>query len=278
MEIKKPIPPSRNVEQVYKQYLVEKEIAEKLKAASREERKRIYATMYDELFAKVPDHPRLTRRTSEERTRRVNVDKLSLVERFLRDTDVFLEFAPGDCRFSFAVAKRVKRVIAVDVSDQRNPEDPIPENFELIVYDGYDLSAVESDSVDIVFSDQLIEHFHPEDTRLHFELILRILKPGGKYVFRTPSAVTGPHDISAYFSDKPEGLHLKEWTYGEILEMVRDVGYSKLYAYWHKRRISVRLPLFCHLGCEKVLRLFPKRIARRLARIFMPYVYAVAIK
>jgi SAM-dependent methyltransferase len=278
MEIKKPIPPSRTIEQVYKHYLVEKEIAERLKAASREERKRIYATMYDELFAKVPDHPRLTRRTSEEMTRRVNADKLSLVEKFLRDTDVFLEFAPGDCRFSFSVARRVERVIAVDISDQRNPEDPVPENFELIIYDGYDLGAVKSDSIDIAFSDQLIEHFHPEDTRLHFELILRILKPGGKYVFRTPHALTGPHDVSAHFSDEPEGLHLKEWVYGEMLEMVRSVGYSGLRAYWHKRRISVWLPLFYHLGCEKILRLLPKRIAGRLARIFMPYVYAVAIK
>ena len=278
MEIKKPIPPDRNVEQVHKQYLVEKEIAGRLMAASREERKRIYATMYDELFAKIPDHPRLTRRTSEEMTRLVNADKLSLVERFLRATDVFLEFAPGDCRFSFAIAKRVERVIAVDISDQRNPQDPVPENFELIIYDGYDLSAVESDSVDIAFSNQLIEHFHPEDTRLHFELILRILKPGGRYVFRTPHAMTGPHDISAHFSDEPEGLHLKEWLYGEILEMVRDVGYSKLHAYVHKRGISVRLPMFYYLICEKALRLFPKRVARRWARILMSYVYAVAIK
>ena len=278
MKPKRPIPPGRSIEQVWNQYLVEKEIAERLKASSREERKRIYASMYDELFAKVPDHPRLTRRANEEMTRRVNADKYSLVERFLGGSFVFAEFAPGDCRFAFEVAQRAKRVIGIDISDQRNPEDVVPANFELIVYDGYDLSEVQDDSVDIAFSDQMIEHLHPEDTRLHFELILRILKPGGKYVFRTPQALTGPHDISAHFSDVPEGLHLKEWTFGEMLELVKTIGFSKFHAYWHKRGISLEMPFFYYISCERILGLFPKSIARPMVRLLIPYIYRIAVK
>ena len=78
------------------------------------------------------------------------------------------------------------------------------------------LVTIDEESLDIVFSDQLIEHFHPEETELHFRLVNRILKKGGKYIFRTPHALTGPHDISKYFCDEPEGFHLKEWTFSEL--------------------------------------------------------------
>lgn len=64
MKLKHPPPPGRTEEQLRNHYLVEKSIAERLKRANREERKRIYREMYDELFRKVPDHPRLTRRSS----------------------------------------------------------------------------------------------------------------------------------------------------------------------------------------------------------------------
>ena len=278
MRLKKPIPPNRTLEQVRTQYLVEKELADRLKRSSREDRKQIYSTMYDELFAKVPDHPRLTRRSDEKRTRLANRDKFSIVGKFLDRSAVFAEFAPGDCRFAFEVAKHVSRVCGIDISDQRNPEDIVPENFELIVYDGYDLPGIESGSIDIAFSDQMLEHLHPEDTRLHFELVHRILKPGGKYIFRTPHPLTGPHDISAHFSDVPEGLHLKEWTLAELFSLIRDVGYSGFHAYWHKRWISVRIPFIYYAPTERILGSLPRRIASPIARWLIPYVCGASVK
>lgn len=95
MNSRKPIPPGRTLEQVRNQYLVEKEIADRLKSSNREERKIIYRTMYDELFARVPDHSRLKRRRSDQATRSINIDKFSLVERYLDDSIVFAGFAPG---------------------------------------------------------------------------------------------------------------------------------------------------------------------------------------
>lgn len=270
--------PDRTLEQVRNQYLVEKELAERIKRANRDERKIIYHTMYDELFDRVPDHPRLRRRRDERMTELVNRDKMLLVRRFIDDSTIFAEFAPGDCRFSFEIAKYVKRVIAIDISDQRNPDDPEPENFELIVYNGFDLDEVSDASVDVVFSDQLIEHFHPEDTKYHFELVLRILKPGGKYIFRTPHSLLGPHDISARFSDEPEGLHLKEWSYMEILELLKAVEYTGFQALWHKRNISLRMPYLYYLTCEMILNLFPKRATRPIAKYLIPYIYGVAVK
>src|SRR5690606_1168344 len=49
-----PIPAERTLESVWHHFEVEHGIAARLMAADREGRKRIYATMYDELFAQVP--------------------------------------------------------------------------------------------------------------------------------------------------------------------------------------------------------------------------------
>ena len=172
----------------------------------------------------------------------------------------------------------VKRAYGVDISDQRNPSDVFPHNFKLIVYDGYDLSAVPSDSMDLVFSDQLIEHFHPEDTRLHFETTLRILKPGGRYVFRTPHAQTGPHDVSKYFSDVAEGFHLKEWTYAELALLLKEIGYSSFRSYAYRRGKAVRLPLGYFFSVEKVLSKLPTAYARPVANRLIATIFAAAVK
>lgn len=275
---RKPIPPNRTLKQVWSQYLAEKEIAERLESATREERKRIYESMYDELFDRVPDHPRLTRRQSDEMTRLVVLDKLSLLEPYLEEEATVAIFAPGDCRFAFEVARRTRKVTGIDVSDQKNPLDIPPDNFELIVYDGYTLDEIEDGSIDLVFSDQLIEHLHPEDTRYHFELVRRILVSGGRYVFRTPHVLTGPHDISAHFSDVPEGLHLKEWTYGELADLIADAGYSGFRPYWHRGRLSIRLPLVYFKVFESLLSRFPRGAARAVARRLIPSIFGIAAK
>jgi len=273
-KLQRPLPPNRTYDQVRNHYEVEKALADRLKSSSREERKTIYATMYDELFSKVPDHPRLIRREDESLTARTNREKFSVVRKHLSRDIVFTEFAPGDCRFSFYVTSYVREVYGIDISDQRNPTDKVPDNFRLIVYDGYDLSEMPDGSVDVMFSDQLIEHFHPDDTLLHLQLAYRILKPGGKYLIRTPHLYNGPHDVSAYFSDEPQGFHLKEWTYREVKQLVRKVGYSGFLTYWSARGRNVRLPYAYFALCESMHHLIPKK----LFRILVKSVSAVAVK
>lgn len=278
MDLKKPLPLNRSFEQVKNHYLVEKSIAEKLKKSNREERKPIYARMYEELFSRVPDHPRLTRRQSTQLTSSANEHKWSIVSRFLDKSDVVIEFAPGDCRFAFEVAKHVRYVYGIDISDQRSPTDNIPDNFELIVYDGYNIDTLESNSIDIVFSDYLIEHLHPEDTKHHFELVHRLLKEGGKYIFRTPHSLTGPHDVSMYFSYDPECFHLKEWTYSEIKRMLMDLGYSRFRTQWNARGVNLNMPYTYFALCELVLRQIPKRYIRVITRYLIPTLLGIAIK
>ena len=278
MKLLKPLPPGRSYEQIMNHYMVEKSIAERLKKSSREERSLILATMYDELFSKVPDHPRLTRRESEKLTSFSNKSKIAVLSKLISKSASFVEFAPGDCRFAYEVAKKVKYSYGIDISDQRNPTDKIPDNFKLIVYDGYSIDQLDNNSIDVVFSDQLIEHLHEEDTRLHFELVRRILKKGGKYVFRTPHLMTGPHDISQYFSYKPECFHFKEWTYIEMKRMLSNLEYTGFHTYWNARGISLRMPNSYFAICELVLGQIPKRYMRSVAKYLIPSLCGVAIK
>lgn len=190
MKLKTPLPPDRTLDQIRNHYEVEKAIATRLKRASREERKNIYRTMYDELFTRVPDHPRLKRDRSPELIELSNRKKLAVVKRFTGRDTVFVEFAPGDCRFAMEIARHTGTVYAIDISDQRGRIESLPDNLKLIVYDGYQLDMAD-ESADVVFSDHLIEHIHPDDVMLHFALVRRILKTGGVYIFRTPHSYGG---------------------------------------------------------------------------------------
>jgi SAM-dependent methyltransferase len=282
MKLKRKLSRDRTLEQVRRHYEAESSIAAELKEANREQRKKLFPVLYDELFAKVPDHPRNKPRKGADEVRASNRKKLQLLKGHLNNLTVFVEFGPGDGHFSSEVCKHVKKVYAADISDQRLEKLHVPANFEFIIYDGFDLD-IESDSVDVAFSDQLIEHLHPEDIEDHFRLVKRILRNGGSYIFRTPHAFFGPHDISKYFSDEPEGFHLKEWTYSEVEEILKRVSFTSWDGFWRinkeLNKKYVRIP-FCYFKtAEAVLEWLPKKPRRFLSRLFLPLqLYMIATK
>ncbi len=96
--------------------------------------------------------------------------------------------------------------------------------------DGVHLGNYEQhNSYDVVISDQVIEHIHPDDTQGHFRGAYEIIKPKGKYIFRVPHKYTGPHDISKIFKcETTMGMHLREMTFYEIRKIVRRAGFSKV--------------------------------------------------
>jgi len=274
----RPLPSGRSLDRLLNHYLVEKEIAERLKRADREGRKAIYAGMYDELFARVPDHPRLAAARDSASLAAHNARKFALVERFVNASTVFVEFAPGDCTFAYLVSGRAKRVIGVDISNQSAPDVPAPDNFVLRIYDGLDLDSAE-DRADVVFSDQFIEHLHPDDVERHFRLVHRLLKPGGSYIFRTPHAFHGPFDISAYFSETPEGFHLKEWTYGELRGIVRIAGFGSWRGGLKRRGRYGECPVALFSGYERWIGGLPHRVRSIAARAILPrHIYMRAIR
>jgi SAM-dependent methyltransferase len=267
----------RSIERLRHHYEVEKELGDRLRVSTREERTALFATLYDQLFERVPDHPRLTRRETPEDSRRSVEARMAILRGQLRPGDTLVEIAPGDCRLAYEACRHVGKVIGIDISDQRAKGDVAPGNFELVVYDGYHVDLPEG-VADVAFSYQFLEHLHPDDVPLHLEMVRRLLKPGGCYVFDTPHAISGPHDISRFFSVKPEGFHLKEWTYREMFAALREAGFSDAHTFWHRRIWKSGLSKALVLGLERVLGLMPRPLSMPLRSRLFSAVTMIAIR
>src|ERR1051326_2425565 len=86
-------------------------------------------------------------------------------------------------------------------------------------------------AIDVVYSNDVIEHLHPDDAREHLALVHRLLRPGGLYICITPNRVTGPHDISARFLPyhaKAQGAHIREYSHRELCDEFRAERFVKL--------------------------------------------------
>jgi len=253
----------RSLEAIRRQYDVERELAERLRAATAEERQKLYATVYDELFRRVPDHPQCSG-VENPISERVFHQQLGFVKRFLTTEMTFLEIGAGDCRLSNAVAPYVRRVFAVDVSEELTGNVRLQPNVEQVLSDGA-RTPLQDASVDVAYSHQFMEHLHPEDAQEQLRDVLRILVPGGRYICVTPNRLTGPHDVSRYFDDIATGLHLKEYSCGELHGMLRDVGFSRVATLVGARGRYVRAPRAPINVLESLLDAAPSSVSRRLA-------------
>ena len=102
-------------------------------------------------------------------------------------------------------------------------------------------------SVDVAYSNQLMEHLHPDDAQAQLADIHRALGPGGCYVCVTPRpAPPAPGDVSMYFDEVARGFHLREYTVGELRAMFRRVGFRRIDFYAGGRE-------FLSAGCRPVL-------------------------
>jgi len=257
------------MERLRHHYEVEKRIADRLRSSNRSERIHIMGNMYDELLLEVPDHPRFASYQDTQRYQTTITRQMSLLKGLLHKDITFAEFGPGGCGLSFRVCSKVAQVYAVDISNQIKTDVEPPDNFTFITYNGYDLDLPDN-SIDIVFSDQMIEHLHPDDTLDHFRLVYRLLKPGGEYVLCTPPKLYGPCDISRYFSDVAQGFHLREWTFRELADLVKSIGFSQWRGHWCARGICFQMPRRLILALERLISLWPIKIRRRFGRYFLP--------
>lgn len=254
----------RTLEQLREHYEIEKELANRLRNASRKERQYLYTALYDELYGKVFHHPQLTQKT-DSKFQVVRVSReMGLLKRFLKPESTFLEVGSGDCGLSLEVSGHVRKAFAVDVSKEITKGIIFPHNFELIISDGCSIS-VPKNSITVVYSNQLMEHLHPDDAFDQLRNIYMALTHGGKYICITPNRLSGPHDISMYFDKVATGFHLKEYTVTELCGLFHRVGFSKISAYRGGKGIYMKLPLFLVKLCEKLLSLLPYSLRRGIA-------------
>jgi len=244
-------------------YLIEREIADRLRNSTREERKTLYSSSYDELFRRLPRHQQLTE--DESKKAAVIRQNLIMVGRFLNPSGSLLDIGSGDCGFAAEAAKRVRAVYAVDVSREISERRSLPRNVTLLISDGCSI-PVPAGSIDVIFSNQLMEHLHPEDAVEQLGNIHRALAPGGVYLCVTPNALSGPHDVSRDFDDVPTGLHLKEYTVRELLILFRAAGFSRIRALVGARSFYREVSVSQLLALERLLERLPECPRKFLAR------------
>jgi ubiquinone/menaquinone biosynthesis C-methylase UbiE len=217
----------RPADRLIAHYLVERRLADDFRTSTQYEREHgAYNRLYDTLLSEVYDHPRTiaSHTPSDNYTKR----QVSMLLRELGSDDVFLDIGGGDCRVALSVAPHVAKSIVVDVSNELVPADADVQapNFQFVLTKSADI-PLPDESVSFIYSNQVIEHIHPDDVDERMRELYRVMKPGGRYLCRTPNRTSGPHDVSMYFDDVACGTHMHEYTYASLLRLVRDAGFVR---------------------------------------------------
>jgi SAM-dependent methyltransferase len=264
MRIKKPKDEHRSEERLRYHYEIEKDLGDRLRAAAKPDRARLYQTVYDELFRRVLDHPQVTAPNRVSHETKI-ASQVRLIQPFLNRNSVFLEIGGGDCALSFRVAPLVKAAYGLDITDQLVPS-PAPPNFQLVLSEDGSSIGLPADTVDFAFSFSVVEHIHPEDVTQHLAEVYRVLKPAGIYHCITANRLLGPHDISRYFDSVATGLHMKEYTVGELAKLYRNAGFHQLWVEkrWKSHRAKVPVPAM--RVAEAILGSLPWAARNRLGR------------
>jgi SAM-dependent methyltransferase len=253
----------RSIERLRTHWEIERELAQRLRSASREERTSLYGSVYDELFRRVPDHPQLMRKTDVAEQQAAIRDQVALVKHFLARGENLVEVGAGDCALSLALASYAGRVYAIEVSREISRIDGAPSNFQLAITDGREIPAPDG-SIDLVYSNQLMEHLHPDDAIEQLQNIFTVLRPGGRYVCLTPNRLLGPSDISKYFEDEiASGFHLREYSLGELRDLFRSVGFGSVRTLVTLRGSAWAAPIAPVLLGEALLQALPRAFRRR---------------
>ncbi len=251
-----PIPSDepRGHAELRRHYDIETALAARLRDASRRERRGLYGEVYDEFFRRV-DLPR----PDGEARRQVVALEARAIEPLLGEDDDFLEIGAGDCALALHLAARARRVYAVEASAKAAAGLEAPANFELVICDGIPLPGA---SADAAYSCHCLEHLHPEDARVHAAEVLRVLRPGGRYLCATPRRLWGPHDVSRCVDDVPTGLRRREYAHGERAKLFRRAGFRQAGVLRSGSRPS--FPVWPYGLVEGLLDRLPARPRRRL--------------
>lgn len=167
---------------------------------------------------------------------------------------------------------------ASEITRERSGSHPeASETLEWGVTDGVHLDRFEPCRTwDYVVSNQVIEHLHPDDLVQHLLSAREILAEDGQYILQTPHRYRGPSDVSALFgADIACGMHLKEYTYREMIKALKSSGFGELRAVfepprrltgslkWHPRARASTSYLRWAVLIEAVVGVVPSPATRR---------------
>lgn len=215
-------------------------LADPLRTAKAEDRPAAFSAVYDNILSGI-----LESRGPDAKSLQLGANEK--IARFVRAAaGPGLEILEVGCAFGATaqhVARGQKRLVAVDtapvaVETARRLAPGRPElAFE--VMDAAHLGFPDA-SFDLVYSIDVVEHLHPDDVLLHLREVHRVLRPGGRYIVKTPSVLTGPHEGA---DPGTQGfLHFQEFRFGTLLPLLQDAGFRWFRAPAFSMRWSCRIP------------------------------------
>jgi ubiquinone/menaquinone biosynthesis C-methylase UbiE len=265
----------RSDDRLIAHYVLETRLAAELLDAPPSERVTVYRAAYDTLFSELVDHPQ-HRAGSISVSERVQ-EQMQFLQPFLAPDQAWLEIGCGDASLSFAMVARSRQAYGVDVTDVLIDRTAAPANFRFVETDGTRI-AVAGGTVDLAYSNQLLEHLHPDDALAHLREMRRVLRRGGRYVCRTPSRVTGPHDISAYFDYRARGFHLVEYDHSSLARLFREAGFRAVTPIVRVKGKILTPPLALGRLFDAIMLSLPRPVRAAVARLAgVPALAGVAV-
>jgi hypothetical protein len=160
------------------------------------------------------------------------------------------------------VAPHVRKAYAIDVSETVT-RGASGSNLEVVLSDGVSIPV----KATLIFSNQLMEHLHPDDARDQLANVFAALKSGGKYFCITPNRLGGPCDVSRGIDDVASGFHLREYTNRELAGLFRSVGFARVQAFVRIRNFQTTLPLGVVTALETLVDWLPWSLGRRVSNL-----------
>lgn len=266
-------------EMILQHWELEKKLTQEILQSTLEARWETFERCYTTLYSELEWLNRLTNSgKKEENLARKYAQWIQLIGTLPKK---IYEVGSGKGELIYYLASQGYECRATEVSRERGKKwtDDLP-NLSWGISDGVHLERFEPENhYDIVISDQVVEHLHPDDLVDHFRGVLNILVPGGRYIFCTPHIHKGPSDISWVFNcQKPMGMHLKEYTYRELTQKLKQAGFQHIYTKMpnirklqrilgkHYQSSSVNtIYLNCLYSLESLIKTLPTQEQRRNA-------------
>lgn len=209
------------------QVQIEAELAKRLLSAPEHDRRALYGDVYDEIF-----RMHLSRDAS---TLDFGTSPMFLpfLLKLTRSAEPILEVGCGAGSMAIELARAGRKVIGIDVSqvilDKARARCKGVTGVEFERVSGVTLPYPD-ETFGAAYSIEVVEHLHENDALAHFAEMHRVLRPGGRYWFLTPSglAAGGPSERFGVSIEAEADVHLKVWTYGELLPVLTGIGFCRL--------------------------------------------------
>jgi SAM-dependent methyltransferase len=212
-------------------------LARRLAAAEPGERQAMYGEVYDEIYAMHLG------RNPEQLDFGATPRMAGFLERHTAAGDKVIEIGCGGGLLAIELAKAGREVTGVEVSrvilDQARARGAGVPGLSFVEATDMTIPAP-SGSQDFAYSVEVLEHLHEDDVVAHLDEVFRVLRPGGSYWLLTPNRLDsiGSAERFGVADVEAEGdVHLKEWTYSELVPVMRRAGFTGIRSPWRNERM-----------------------------------------